>query len=74
MSPSDERFRRSPQQDQVFGLLAGKDPKVADWYESAVFQLATGMSCSNGSAAVRKNLWPPMNADQRRLKQGAYRR
>ena len=46
MSPTTERFRRSPQQDQVFGFLAGKDPRVADWYDSAVFQLATGTSAA----------------------------
>ena len=52
MSASNERFRRSPQQDQVIGLLAGKDPKVAEWYESAVFQLATGMSAARFCSAA----------------------
>jgi hypothetical protein len=52
MNPTDERFRRSPQQDQVFAALIQKDARVADWYESAVYQLATGTSAARFCASA----------------------
>jgi hypothetical protein len=52
MGPTDQRFRGSPQQEQVCRLLAVKDPKVADWYESAVSQLAAGTSAARFCSAA----------------------
>jgi len=52
MDPADERFRKSPQQAQVFALLSQRDARVADWYECALFQVAAGMSAARLCASA----------------------
>jgi hypothetical protein len=52
MNLADERFRKSPQQAQVFELLSKRDAQVADWYDCAVFQLAAGASAARFRASA----------------------
>jgi hypothetical protein len=40
MNPNGERFRRSPQQDEVIAALIKRNAKVAEWFVAALNQLA----------------------------------